>query len=118
MQNAFRCERGDVGVPRQHRVGRVEDEIKLALDGFQLRVFAGREELVGSLLASVVFFGSASRDRGDLASASVQKLQRDVTEPADADHAHPCRRRHVVLNQRVENRHAAAQKWSAFFSRQ
>ena len=82
-----------LGAPRQHCVGRVEDEVELALDGFQSRVFAGRKELVGSLLAGVVFLGSASRDRGDLASPSVQKLQRDVIEPADADHAHSCGRR-------------------------
>src|SRR5262249_40001162 len=48
------------------------------------------------------------------ATPLVQKLQRKMSKPADADHADFVCRTYLKLHNRVKNRNTTAKKWSCF----
>lgn len=84
-------------------VGGVEYEIELVGHLHQFAVISGIQHAMGSEREDLFAFRCAGGEGGDLAAPCTEKLDRKMTEPADADDGNAIGWADATLHDRVEN---------------
>src|SRR5215216_3072701 len=89
MQPTVWCERSNHRVPIERHVHSADEEVEAAREFLDRRRIPARYDVVRSKSLCLLKFAFVRRERGHVAAVSGGELHSHVSQPANADDAHP-----------------------------